>query len=109
MIVLIALILSACGKESQSLSEAFNVANLKDSECQIKDSCTHANVAGYVCETVRYNVQDRCVITKQDFQTDPHCDPSHPNATCSSGAWGGKQTSFPCCQTIQGPGPAATP
>lgn len=109
-------LLSGCGSATVP-----SISNGLDSECLIKDSCTYANVTGYQCQSLRYqpDIGDGttiplshyngypCIIAKEDFQTDPSCNPAQPNQTCTSG-WGSSSTTFPCCRAIQGPGPSVT-
>lgn len=101
IILILLLVLQACGKASDPVP--VSLGSLADSECKIEDVCTYANVPGYECQTVRMNSETTCVITKEDYEFSPGCDPSNPDKTCQ--AWG--HAPYPCCQTIQGPGPSA--
>jgi hypothetical protein len=107
------LILTGCGKDPEQGGNNFS---LPDAACEIRDVCTYVNVPGYQCEATRWNTDSGngtalpasffggapCVITKDDWQTDPKCDPSQ---TCTG--WGVSGNTVSCCDSVQGPGPAS--
>lgn len=105
-------LLTACGQSNNPITPDF-------SNCAVINKCTHANVPGYVCQPENYLKSNSvyipaqffmgksCLITMQDYEASPGCDPSNPSQVCGGG-WGNGGQSHPCCQTIQGPGPAIT-
>jgi hypothetical protein len=109
--------LTACGQAQPSPST--NVTSATAAPCVIRNSCTYQNVPGYQCLGTLWNSETgngaslpasfyqgaTCVITYEDWQTTPGCDVNNPNQMCGGG-WAGNAPS-PCCQAIQGPGPAS--
>lgn len=91
-LVLLALLVG-CGQNPVSSQQTPNVSYsyLPESSCVVKDSCTYVNVVGYRCQSLLLYQGSNCTIYKEDFQTDPACDPLNPAG----------------CQTVQGPGPAS--
>jgi hypothetical protein len=82
------------GPSSTALSQTAN--------CKQEDLCTNANVLGYDCAAVTIQTSDGCIVAKQDYELDPNCNPQNPDNVCKD--WNGG--TYPCCQTIQGPGPS---
>lgn len=116
MISLMSLMIG-CGQAPAA--NQLSATQLPESDCVVKDDCTYSDVAGYQCQALRYDVDAgdgaslpasffngaSCVITKQDYQTSPDCDPTSPSQMCSvGGGWGSAPAEYPCCQLVQGPG-----
>lgn len=103
------LVFSGCGNSPAEIAPI--TTGTDDSQCATVDVCTNADVPGYACKALRHDVAYQgyaCVIAKEDFQTSPSCDPSNPSQVCQGGGWGAPSVSYPCCESIQGPGqPAA--
>lgn len=105
--LLLLFVLSACGKAPVAGAPVMGI-DLPDSACTEKNLCTNpaAPLTGYACAANRTDTATGCEITRWDTQTDPSCDPSQPNQVCQGGGWGSKSATYPCCRTVNGPGPS---
>lgn len=101
LIITFMLFLVACGGPTPVVP-----TYIPDSGCKVENLCTYASVPGYQCQSVRQVSGDTCTIVSMDYQTTPGCDVNAPSNTCYSGGWGTPVVSYPCCTTIQGPGPS---
>lgn len=90
ILVVLGYVASGCGTSPPESNVSHPNVGIK---CLTIDKCTNANVPGYYCGMAAYGISGlpsgyNCVVTKQDYQTDPNCASSS-------------------CVLKQGPGPAA--
>lgn len=120
LILTLIFLISACGKAPDQTPIAATPVSVSipESACEMRDSCTYADVPGYECVASRWEPTTgdgaqlpetfykgaKCVITKEDHEFTQGCDISNPTAMCIQGGWGSPKTQVPCCQVIQGPG-----